>query len=105
MWRSTSHVVLLEEQHLGKDLICLPCCYKGEEKNGETNDGDVQAILFAFEMVKSVDWYLGNLLDQVEEAKESNADGENAGSDEQRKEAIKEEAKLFVGGECWKDGV
>ena len=45
-------------------MIRLPCCYKGEEKNSETNDGNVQAILFAFEMVKSVDWYLlGNLFD------------------------------------------
>ena len=51
--------MLLEEQHLGVGydlvMICLPCCDKGEEKNGETNDGDVQAILFAFEMVKTVD--------------------------------------------------
>ena len=69
-------------------MICLPYCNEGEEKNCETNDGDVQAILFAFEMVKSVDWYLANLLNQMEKAKKSNADGEDAWSDEQWKETI-----------------
>ena len=82
-------------------MIGLPCCNEGEKKNCETNDGDVQAILFAFEMVKSVDWYLANLLNQMEKAKKSNADGEDAGSDEQRKETIKEKTKLFVG---WESG-
>ena len=50
-------------------------------------------------MVKSVHRYLANLLNQMEKGKKSNADGENAGSNEQGKEAIEEKAKLFVGGE------
>ena len=84
-------------------MIGLP--NEGEEKNCETNDGDVQAVLFAFEMVKSVDWYLANLLNQVEKWEKSDADGENAGSNEQRKETDEEKTKLFVGGKCGDDCV
>ena len=69
-------------------MIRLPCCNEGEEKNCETNDGDVQAVLFAFEMVESVNRDLSNLVNRVEEVEKKNAEGENAGSDDQGKEAV-----------------
>ena len=69
-------------------FIHLPGWNKCKEEKCEYNDCDVQAVLFAFEMVESVNRDLSNLVNRVEEVEKKNAEGENAGSDDQGKEAV-----------------